>query len=69
MNLKEKLIEQGIILVWLAERIGLSRPTLYKYLKRPDVFKVKHVRKICKYLDMTEREGMINYFKQIDSYE
>ncbi len=51
MNLKEKLIEQGISLVRLAESISLSRPTLYKYL------------------DITEREGMINNFKQIDSYE
>tara|TARA_R110002020_G_scaffold9539_2_gene37441 strand:- start:8123 stop:8332 length:210 start_codon:yes stop_codon:yes gene_type:complete len=69
MTLKEKLKEQRISLMWLAERIGVSRPTLYKYLEKPDEFKIKHVRRIAKYLDITEREALVNYFKQTESYE
>jgi|11_taG_2_1085331.scaffolds.fasta_scaffold52805_2 transcriptional antiterminator len=69
MTLKEKLKEQRISLMWLAERIGVSRPTLYKYLEKPDEFKIKHVRRIAKYLDITEREALVNYFKQAESYE
>lgn len=63
MTLKDKLKEQRISIMWLAERIGVSRPTLYKYLDSPDEFKIKHLRRICKYLDMTERDALINYFK------
>ena len=69
MTLKDKLKEQRISLMWLAERIGVSRPTLYKYLEKPDEFKVKHVRRIAKYLEITEREALVNYFKQAKSYE
>jgi transcriptional regulator with XRE-family HTH domain len=69
MTLKEKLREQRISVMWLAERIGVSRPTLYKYLNKPDEFKVKHVRRIAKYLDLTERDALINFFKQAESYE
>jgi len=69
MTLREKLREQRINVTWLSERIGVSRPTLYKYLDKPDEFKVKHARRIAKYLDMTEREAIINFFKQAESYE
>jgi transcriptional regulator with XRE-family HTH domain len=69
MTLREKLREQRINVTWLSERIGVSRPTLYKYLNKPDEFKVKHARRIAKYLDVTERDALINYFKQAESYE
>ena len=69
MTLRDKLREQRINVAWLSERIGVSRPTLYKYLNKPDEFKIKHARKIAKYLDITEREALINYFKQAESYE
>ena len=55
--------------MWLSERIGLSRPTLYKYLDNPDEFKVKHVKKIAKYLDITERDALVNYFIKNQDYE
>ena len=47
---------------FLSERMGLSRPTLFKYLDTPEEFKIKHFKKIVKYLDITEREALINYF-------
>ena len=68
MNLKEKLKTEGVNMIWLAQRLGLSRPTLYKYLDKPDEFKIKHLRRISKYLELTEREAIINYFKS-ESYE
>jgi hypothetical protein len=42
--------------------MGLSRPTLYKYIDNPSEFKVKHLLKIAKYLELSEREALINYF-------
>ena len=62
MTLREILKENKIYKPWLAERLGLSRPTLYKYLDSPEEFKLKHFKKIAGYLDTTEREALINYF-------
>jgi|TARA_B100001059_G_scaffold105014_1_gene104734 transcriptional regulator with XRE-family HTH domain len=62
MSLKEILKEKGITVIFLSERLGLSRPTLYKYLDSPEEFKLKHFKKIAGYLDTTEREALINYF-------
>ena len=69
MTLKEVLLEKEMSVMWLSERIGLSRPTLYKYLDNPDEFKVKHVKKIAKYLDITERDALVNYFIKNQDYE
>tara|TARA_R110001592_G_scaffold349215_1_gene644043 strand:- start:1161 stop:1370 length:210 start_codon:yes stop_codon:yes gene_type:complete len=69
MTLKEILIEKEMSVLWLSERIGLSRPTLYKYLDNPDEFKVKHVQKIAKYLNITERYALVNYFIKNQDYE
>ncbi len=69
MTLKEALKDADVSISWLSDRIGLSRPTLYKYLDKPDEFKVKHVRRIARYLHITQREALINYFKQAESYE
>ena len=69
MTLREKLRDAEVNLSWLSARIGLSRPTLYKYLDKPDEFKVKHVRRIAKFIGVTEREALINYFNQAESYE
>jgi transcriptional antiterminator len=69
MTLKDALKEADLNISWLSERIGLSRPTLYKYLDKPDEFKVKHVRKIARYLHITQREALVNYFNQAESYE
>ena len=68
MTLKEKLAKKEISVLWLSERIGLSRPTLTKYIEKPDEFKVKHAKRIAKYLGVTERYALINYFKS-ESYE
>tara|TARA_R110001632_G_scaffold13042_2_gene44847 strand:+ start:173 stop:364 length:192 start_codon:yes stop_codon:yes gene_type:complete len=62
MNLKQILKERGITVIFLSERMGLSRPTLYKYIDNPKEFKVKHLLKIAKYLELSEREALINYF-------
>ena len=62
MSLKEILKERGITVIFLSERLGLSRPTLYKYLNNPEEFKLKHFKKIAGYLDTTQREALINYF-------
>ena len=62
MKLKEALKEEGITIIWLSERLGLSRPTLYKYLADPGEFKIRHLKQIAKYLGITEREAIINYF-------
>ena len=62
MSLKEILKEKGITVIFLSERLGLSRPTLYKYIDNPSEFKIKHLRKVAKYLELSEREALINYF-------
>ncbi len=62
MSLKEKLKEENITVIFLSERLGLSRPTLYKYLDKPDEFRIKHIRKISRLIHVTEREALINYF-------
>ena len=69
MTLKERLTENQISKIWLAERLGLSRPTLDKYLDKPDEFKVKHLRRIAKYIETTERKALVNYFIKAESYE
>ena len=69
MTLKEKLKKEGINIVWLSERLGLSRPTLDKYLDKPDEFKIKHLRRIAKYIETTERKALVNYFIKAESYE
>ncbi len=67
-RLEETLKRERISISWLAERLGLSRPTLRKYLQKPDEFKIKHVRRVCEYLKITERDGVINLFNS-DNYE
>ena len=62
MILREVLKNKGITILWLSERLGLSRPTLYKYLANPNEFKIRHLKQIAKYLDTTEREALIKYF-------
>jgi predicted transcriptional regulator len=64
MTLKEKLKREGINIAWLTERLGLSRPTLDKYIDNPDEFRVKHLRKIIGYIRTTEKEALNNYFKK-----
>ena len=69
MTLKDVLKKNKINKLWLAERLGLSRPTLDKYLEKPDEFKIKHLRRIAKYMETTEREALVNYFIKAESYE
>ena len=69
MTLKEILKEKKIYKPWLAERLGLSRPTLDKYLDKPDEFKIKHLRRMAEYLETTQREALVNYFIKAESYE
>ena len=69
MTLKEKIIAHDITFVWLSERLGLSRPALRKYLKKPDEFKVKHLVRISEYLQISEVSALDNYFKTSKSYE
>tara|TARA_X000001382_G_scaffold99104_1_gene73570 strand:+ start:3660 stop:3866 length:207 start_codon:yes stop_codon:yes gene_type:complete len=68
MTLKEKMKQKEITVEFLSKVLGLSRPTLFKYLKKPDEFRVKHARVISRYLEVTERYALINYFKS-ESYE
>tara|TARA_B100001093_G_scaffold248555_1_gene237965 strand:- start:2395 stop:2607 length:213 start_codon:yes stop_codon:yes gene_type:complete len=63
MTLKDKLKKEGINIVWLSERLGLSRPTLDKYVDNPEDFRVKHFKKIVGYIRTTEKEALNNYFK------
>ena len=69
MTLKDKMDEERVSVNWLSQRLGLSRSTLIKYLKSPDEFKVKHVKKIAKYLHITERDAIVNYFIKNQNYE
>ena len=62
MRLKKALKEKKLSVDMLAPRLGLSRPTLFKYLDNPEEFKIKHFKTIIKYLEITEREALINYF-------
>tara|TARA_R110001592_G_scaffold360883_1_gene670177 strand:+ start:620 stop:817 length:198 start_codon:yes stop_codon:yes gene_type:complete len=62
MTLRVALREKGMTVDKLSERMGLCKPTLRKYLVKPDEFRIKHLRKIAKYLETTEREALNNYF-------
>jgi len=64
MKLKTKLKRLEISTVWLSERLGLSRPTLDKYVNNPEEFRVKHFKKIIEYLGITETEALNKYFKK-----
>jgi transcriptional regulator with XRE-family HTH domain len=68
LELEKELDREGISVSWLANRIGLSRPTLAKSLKKPDEFKIKHIRRIAKILGVTERYAINKYFKS-QNYE
>tara|TARA_R100000951_G_scaffold84338_1_gene72078 strand:- start:2030 stop:2227 length:198 start_codon:yes stop_codon:yes gene_type:complete len=62
MNLRSALREKGMSVDRLSIRLGLSKPTLRKYLAKPEEFRIKHLRKISEYLQLTEREALNNYF-------
>ena len=63
MTLKEKIKEQYINIGLLPRHLGLSRPTLNKYIEYPEEFKIKDFRKICKIIKVNQREALSNYFK------
>ena len=62
MNLRTALREKGMPVDRLSKTLGLSKPTLRKYLVKPEEFRIKHLRKIAEYLEQTEREALNNYF-------
>ena len=63
MNLKDKLKKEGVTILFLSERLGLSQPTLRKYINNPEDFRVSHFKKIINYIRTSEREALNNYFK------
>jgi|TARA_R100000655_G_C2994512_1_gene193520 transcriptional antiterminator len=69
MKLKDKMDEERVSVNWLSERLGLSRSTLIKYLNCPDEFRVKHVKIIAKYLHITQRDAIVNYFIKNQNHE
>lgn len=54
-RLKAKLVENGLNVERLAEKIGLNPDTVYKKIKR-DGFKMSEVRKIAEVLNLTSTE-------------
>mgnify|MGYP003129263859 CR=1 FL=1 len=63
MTLKDKLKKEGVTTLFLSERLGLSQPTLRKYIDNPEDFRVHHFKKIIGYIHTNEREALNNYFK------
>jgi predicted transcriptional regulator len=63
MTLRDKLKENYLSVGFLSRYLGLSRPTLNKFLDSPEEFKIKDFRRICKLIKVNQRKALSNYFK------
>ena len=63
-TLEETIVSKKMSLTYLAEKLNL---TLYKFkqnLKNPENFKIYHLRILCRYLEISEYEGLQIYFNK-----
>lgn len=64
-KLKAKLVENGMNVEDLSERIGMDRATLYRRLSsNGDTFSIKEADKIIKELSLTKDEVNAIFFSQ-----
>lgn len=61
-KLKGKIVERGINVETLAERIGIDRSTLYRKMDAGERFTVAEAIKIKDVLDLTNDEAMSIFF-------
>lgn len=62
-KLKGKIIESGFTVTTLAEKIGISKATLYRKLKQSgDNLSIKEANNIVTELKLTENEIMLIFF-------
>lgn len=64
-KLKAKLVESGMNVEELSERIGIDKSTLYRRLSADgDTFSIKEADKIIKELNLTKEEVNSIFFSQ-----
>lgn len=64
-KLKAKIVENGINVETLADRINMDRATLYRRLKDGDMFTIGEAEAISRALSLTADEVNAIFFAQI----
>ena len=62
MSLKDKLKKEGVTTLFLSERLGLSQPTLRKYIDNPEEFRVSHFKKDYQLYPNIRKRGIKQLF-------
>ena len=55
-SLKSRIDESGMTLTAIAQRLGMTRATLYKKINGTSEFKVSEIVLLCKAMHLTDRE-------------
>ncbi len=64
-KLKGKIVENGLTVEALAEKLGVDRSTLYRKLSAEgETFTIKDANMICKALDLNIQEATAIFFSQ-----
>ena len=64
-KLKGKIVECGLTIESLAEKIGINKATMYRKLANPESLSVREVNLIAKELSMTSHEINAIFFNWI----
>lgn len=65
-KLKGKIVERGLIIEQLAERIGIDRSTFYRKLSQNgETFSIKEANLICKELNLNVSEATSIFFSDL----
>ncbi|WP_277680354.1 helix-turn-helix domain-containing protein [Gracilibacillus dipsosauri] len=64
MKLKGKIVERGMNVGQLAEKMGIDRATLYRRINNNgDSFTIREANQICEILDLSKEEAIAIFFK------
>lgn len=64
-KLKGKIVERGLNVEKLAERIGLDKSTLYRKINNDgETFSIREANLICKELKLSPQEATAIFFSQ-----
>ena len=64
-KLKGKIVENGLTVEGLAEKLGVDRSTLYRKLNAEgETFTIKDANMICKALELNIQEATAIFFSQ-----
>lgn len=64
-KLRGKIVENGLTIPELADRIGLDKSTLYRKLSQEgETFTIREANLICNELNLSKQEAMEIFFNQ-----